>query len=212
MSKARVIIVDDHAIVRRGLAQILAEEPDIEVMGEAADASELFTLLKSQSCDVMVLDITMPGKSGLEILKDLRKSHPSLPVLILSIHPEDQYAVRALRAGAAGYITKESAPEELVQAIRRVLAGKKYLSPSTTDRMASLLAKDVENPLHAALSDREFEVMILIASGKTVSAIAGELCLSDKTVSTYRARVLGKLGLENNMEITRYAFKNRLID
>lgn len=209
---ARVLVVDDHAVVRRGLMQILAEEKDIEKLGEAASAHELLEMVKAQDWDIVVLDITMPGTNGIEVLKDIKRLRPRLPVLILSIHPEDRFAVRALRAGAAGYITKDSASEEIIRAIRTVLSGKKYLSPTATQNLASALGRDREEPLHAALSDREFQVLVMIASGKTVGEIARELCLSDKTVSTYRSRVLTKLNLKNNMELTRYAIGNHIID
>ncbi|MBN2027249.1 MAG: response regulator transcription factor [Actinobacteria bacterium] len=209
---ARVLVVDDHAVVRRGLIQILAEERDIEELGEAGSAHELLELIEAEDWDIVVLDITMPGKSGIDVLKDIRSLRPGLPVLVLSIHPEDRFAIRALRAGAAGYITKDSASDEIIRAIRTVLGGGKYLSPAATGKLASFLERDSEKPLHVTLSDREFQVMVMIASGKTVGDVAKELCLSDKTVSTYRARVLSKLDLKNNMELTRYAIRNRLID
>ena len=207
----RVLIADDHPVVRQGLRQILADEPDIVVAGEAANAREVLDMARRTTCDVVLLDVTMPGRSGLEALKDLRREHPKLPVLILSIHPEDQLGVRAIQGGAAGYVTKDSAPEELVTAIRKVCSGGKYVSPALAERLAAHIAADSPGSLHAALSDREFEVLRSISGGKTVTQIAKELSLSVKTISTYRARVLQKLQLKNNAQLTRYALDNRLV-
>ncbi len=203
-----VLIADDHAVVRRGLKQILAEDLSVGEVGEACDTHDLLRVVRQRPWDVVVLDITMPGRSGLDALKQLRQEWPRLPVLVLSMHPEDQYAVRALKAGASGYMTKESAPEELVGAIRRVLRGGRYISPSLAER----LAVGVEQEGKQALSDREYEVMLKIASGRTVGEIAAELGLSVKTVSTYRARVLEKMGMRTNAELTRYAIQKRLVD
>jgi len=206
-----VVIADDHAIVRRGLRQVLSEESDLKVAGEAEDGPALLKLLDKVQCDVLVLDINMPGRGGLDILKEIKQSHPRLPVLILSVHPEDQYAVRTLRAGAAGYMTKESAPEELVRAIRKLRRGGKYVSASLAERLVMQLDIDYDKPLHARLSDREFQILRLIASGRTLSEIADQLSLSPKTVSTYRARVLEKMGMENNAQLTHYVIEQGLV-
>jgi DNA-binding NarL/FixJ family response regulator len=207
----KILIADDHPIIRRGLRQILAEQPDVTALGEAQNVQEVLKLVRREDWDVVVLDISMPGGGGLEALKDLKMLCPAAAVLVLSIHPEDQYAVRALQAGAAGYLTKDSAPEELVKAIRKVLAGGKYVSPSFAETLALRLDAGLERPPHETLSDREHQVLCLIASGKTVSQIAAELALSVKTVSTYRGRVLEKLGLETTAELMRYAIQNGLI-
>jgi DNA-binding NarL/FixJ family response regulator len=206
----RVLIADDHPVVRKGLCLILAEADGIEVAGEASDAPETLGQLARTLVDVLVLDIGMPGRSGLELLQELRQSYPKLPVLILSQYPEEQIAVRAIRAGAAGYLNKESAPEQLVDAVRRVHQGRRFL----TDTLAELLAVSVEGGSaepHQTLSDREYQVFRMIASGKTVSDIAVELSLSVKTVSTYRTRILEKMNLKNNSELTRYAIQNKLV-
>lgn len=208
----KVIIADDHPVVRRGLKQILAEEPDIAVVGEANNSQELFKQIANQSCDVVVLDITMPGRDGLEALKELRRERPKLPVLILSIHPEDQFGLRVLKAGAAGYMTKETAPDELVKAVRKVFAGGKYLSPTLAEKIAFDLDRDILKPPHETLSDREYVVMCLLASGKTVSEVSRELSLSVKTVSTHRSHILEKMKMKTNAELTHYAIKNRLVD
>ncbi|MGD1074945.1 MAG: response regulator transcription factor [Thermodesulfovibrionales bacterium] len=208
----RILIADDHSIVREGLKQILAETPDMVVSGEAADAQEVLDKIARNHYDVVVLDIGMPGRSGLDALKELKGQHPKLPVLILSMYPEEQYAVRVLRAGASGYMTKESAPDELVGAIWKVAQGRKYISPSLADRLASSLVLDTEKPLHETLSDREYQVMCMIASGKTVSEIAASLSLSVKTISTYRTRILEKMGKKNNAELTHYAIENHLAE
>jgi len=208
----RILIADDHAVVRRGLRQTVSEEHDMTVVGEASNAQELLGLVRKQPCDVVVLDISMPGRSGLEALKELRQACPRLPVLVLSMHSEDQYAMRALRIGAAGYLTKETAPEELVKAIRKVVTGGKYITPSLAEKLALSLTRDGEQPLHETLSEREYEVMCLIASGKSVTEISTELSLSVKTISTYRARILEKMNLKNNAELMHYAIHNRLVD
>lgn len=207
----RILIADDHAIVRRGLKQILAEESGMTVAGEAQNAQEVMDLVRKQAWDVLVLDIAMPGRGGLDVLKEIKPEYPQLPVLILSMHPEDQYAVRALKAGAAGYLTKESAPEELVKAIRKVLAGGKYVSTSLAEKLALALDTDTKKTPHETLSDREYQVMCLIASGKTVGEIADELSLSVKTISTYRARILEKMNLKSNAALTHYAVQQRLV-
>ena len=207
----RILIADDHPIVRRGLKQILSDEPDMAVPGEAGDAREVLELVEGGDWDIVILDITMPGKNGLDILKDLKQKYPKLPVLVLSIHPEDQYAVRALKTGASGYLTKESAPEELVKAIRKILNRGKYVSASLAER----LAFDLETgggASHIRLSNREYQVMLMIAAGKRISDIAAEMSLSVKTISTYRTRILEKMNLKNNAEITHYAIKNFLVE
>jgi len=208
----KILIADDHAVVRRGLKQILAEEPNMAVFGEACNAQEVLKNVREQNWDIVILDITMPDRSGLEVLKELKNIRPKLPVLILSIHPEEQYAVRVLKAGAAGYMTKESAPEELVKAVRKVIRGSKYISPSLAEKLAFDLETDSEKPLHETLSDREYQVMCMIASGKTVKEIAKKLYLSVKTISTHRARILEKMKMKTNAELTHYAIKNRLVD
>jgi two-component system, NarL family, invasion response regulator UvrY len=207
-----VVVVDDHAVVREGLKRIIAESGGMAVSGEAADGYEAMQVLKKQPCDVVLLDITMPNKSGLDVLKELHAEAPRLPVLVLSMHPEDQYAVRVLRAGAAGYITKESAPAKLVQAIRKVVRGGKYVSSSLAEKLVYDLGTETDKAPHEVLSDREYQVLCMIASGKTVTNIAEELTLSVKTISTYRVRILEKLKMNNNAEITRYAIKEGLVD
>ncbi len=206
-----ILIADDHAIVRQGLRQIVAADRQMTVLGEARSGAELLSLIKDGEVDVVILDISMPGRNGLETLKDIKRQYPDLPVIILSMYPEDQYAVRVFRNGASGYMTKESAPEELVKAIRKAHLGGKYISP----RVAELLAEYVETKTleapHKSLSDREFEVFNLLASGKTVGQIAEDLSLSVKTVSTYRARILEKMAMTTNAEMTRYALDFKLL-
>jgi two-component system invasion response regulator UvrY len=207
----RIMVADDHAIVRKGLKEILAETSDMVVGGEAADGKEVLEQVRKDNWDVVLLDIAMPGRGGLDILKQLRGERPELPVLMLSMYPEEQYAVRALKAGACGYLTKASAPEELIAAIRKVSQGGKYVSASLAEKLAVYLETDTEKPVHELLSDREYQVMVMIASGKTVKQIADELSLSVKTISTHRARTLKKLGMKNNAEITYYAIKHALV-
>ncbi len=206
----RILITDDHAVVRQGLKQILAEEFKRAEFGEASNVQEAIDKVWKEHWDVVVLDITMPGRSGLEVLKEIKKSKPKLPVLMLSMHPEDQFAVRLLKIGASGYMTKESAPQELVGAVKKVVAGGRYVSPALAEKMASYLAIDVQTPPHERLSDREFLVLRLIASGKTPTVIAKELGLSVKTISTYRMRILEKMSMANNAELTHYAIQNQL--
>ena len=210
----RILIADDHAIVRQGLIQILAEESDMAVFGEAANASETIKNVHEQNWDIVILDITLPDRSGLDVLKELKNIRPGLPVLILSMHPEEQFAVRALKAGAAGYVTKESVPEELVKAIRKVLEGGKYVSPKLAEKLAvDLELKDEsKRSLHEILSPREYQVMCMITSGKRIKDIAEELYLSVKTISTHRTRILEKMKMKNNVELTRYVLKNRIMD
>src|SRR5215813_11205968 len=207
-----VVVVDDHAVVREGLKRIIAESGGMNVSGEAADGHEAMQVIRKQPCDVVLLDITMPNKSALDVLKELHAESPRLPVLVLSMHPEDQYAVRVLRAGAAGYVTKESAPAKLVQAIRKVVRGGKYVSPSLAERLVFDLGTNTDKPPHENLSDREYQVLCMIASGRTVTMIAVELGLSVKTISTYRVRILEKLNMKNSAELTRYAIKEGLVD
>lgn len=207
----RVLIVDDHAIVRRGLRELLSDAFHGASFEEASDARQALELLRKNAWDVALLDIALPGKSGLDLLKELKAEWPLLPVLVVSAHPEDQFAVRALKAGAGGYMTKESAPEELAKAIHKILAGGRYVSPALAEKLALGVTKDLTSTPHETLSDREYEVMSRIASGKTVTEIAEELSLSPKTISTYRARVLEKLGVKNSAEIVQYAIRNGLV-
>lgn len=208
----KVLIADDHPIVRQGLKQTIDHEPDMEVRGEAQTAQEVLSLVHQEPWDVVVLDISMPGRGGLEVIKELKRDNPSLPVLVLSMHPEDQYAVRVLKAGAAGYLTKETAPEALVHAIRKVVRGGKYVSPTLAEQLAMVVAEDPNRPLHETLSNREYQVLCLIASGKTVSEIAQELSLSVKTISTHRSRILEKMHMKNNAELTHYALRHGLVE
>lgn len=208
----KILIADDHAIVREGLKQILAETDDIVVAGEATNGREVLEQVRKDDWDLVLLDLAMPGKDGLETLKELRLEKPTLPVLVLSIYPEEQYAVRLLKAGAAGYLTKESAPEELIAAIRKVSQKGKYISSSLAEKLAFYLEADAEKPIHETLSDREYKVMLMIGSGKTVKEVADEMFLSVKTVSTYRVRALNKMGMKNNAEFTYYALKHGLVD
>jgi two-component system, NarL family, invasion response regulator UvrY len=207
----RILIVDDHAMVRRGLRALLSDEFRGAVFGEAADASQAVEQLRKQAWDVALLDITLPGKSGLDLLKELKAEFPTLPVLVLSGHKEDQFAVRVLKAGAGGYMTKESAPEELAKAVRRVLAGGRYVSPALAEKLALGVTGDLTRAPHETLSDREYDVMCRIASGRTVTEIAEELSLSAKTISTYRVRVLEKLAVKNSAQIVQYAIRNGLV-
>jgi DNA-binding NarL/FixJ family response regulator len=208
----KVFIADDHAIVREGLKQILAETGDIVVAGEAENGFDAIKLFRKSGCQVMLLDISLPDRSGIDVLKQIKKEKPELAVLMLSMHREDQYAIRSLKAGAAGYLTKQSAPRELVTAIRQVGAGLKYISPALAQELANHVGEDHEAAPHETLSDREYQTLTMIASGKTVSAIARELSLSVKTVSEYRARLLVKMNLKNSAELTHYAIKNQLIE
>jgi len=207
----RILITEDHAVVREGLKLILADHFKEAMFGEARNATEALALVWKEKWDVVVLDITMPGRSGLEVLKEIKRARPKLPVLILSMHPEDQFAVRLLKAGAAGYLTKESAGEELVGAIRKVVGGGRYISPSLAERMAAYLTIDVQKAPHERLSDREFLILCMFASGKPVSQIAKELSLSVSTISTYRARILEKMDMKNNAELTHYALQRQLV-
>ena len=207
----KVIIVDDHRIVREGLKQIISDTSDMSVVDEASNGQEAINKIRNNDCDVMLLDISMPGRSGLEILKEIKNELPKLSILILTMHPEEQYAVRVLRAGASGYLTKESAPDELIEAIRKVSDGGKYISSTLAEKLAFNLEIDTGKPFHQTLSDREFEVMCMISSGKTVTEIADEMSLSVKTISTYRTRILDKMRMKTNAELTYYSIKNDLV-
>ena len=208
----RILIADDHAIVRQGLKQIVTETRDMIVAGEASNGQELLSKIKEDDYDVVVLDITMPKRNGMDVLRQLRAERPRLPVLMLSMHPEEQYALRALKAGASGYLTKESAPDELVVAVRKVAGGGKYISSSLAEKLAFELEAGRGQALHETLSDREYQVLCLIATGKTVTEIGRQLALSEKTISTYRSRILEKMKMKNNAELTYYAIKNQLVD
>jgi two-component system, NarL family, invasion response regulator UvrY len=208
----KIIIADDHPIVRAGMKQIISEASDMSVGDEASDGRQLLHKVRTESFDVVILDITMPHIDGLDVLKQLKIEKPKLPIIILSIHPESQYALRVLKAGAAGYVTKTSAPEELINAIRKVHRGGKYISPSIAEKLAFQLEADFEVMPHEALSDREYQVLCMLASGKTVTEIADELALSVKTVSTYRSRILEKMNMKNNAELIHYAVQNKLVD
>ena len=207
----RILIVDDHEIVRDGVKKLFDEQPDTVTFGEASTASEALRLVRERNWDVAVLDISLGGRGGLEVLKEIKQMRPKLPVLILSMHSEEQYARRAFKAGAAGYVTKDSPRAELIRAIDKVSKGGRYISPALAEKLVIDLGKGNDHAPHEALSDREFEVMRLIASGNTVSEIADILSLSDKTISTYRARLLEKMGMKTNAELTRYAIQSKLV-
>jgi two-component system, NarL family, invasion response regulator UvrY len=208
----KVLIADDHAVFRRGLKETLAESFFKATFGEAKTAQETVELVRRHDWDVVILDISMPGKSGLDVLDELKRMRPRLPILLLSMHPEEQFARRALKAGAAGYLTKESVPEELKVAVTKVVAGGRYVSATLAEKLAVDLREGADTPLYELLSDREFQVLRMIASGKTVKDIAEELSLSVKTVSTYRARILEKSGMKTNAELIRYALQSQLVD
>ena len=207
----RVLIADDHAVFRRGLKETIGEAFPKVTFGEAKTAQETVECVRRQDWEIVILDISMPGKSGLDILDDVRRLRPKLPVLFLSMHPEEQYARRALKSGAAGYLTKESIPEELKEAVRRILTGGRYVSATLAERLAFDLRKGADTPLHELLSTREFQVLRMIASGKSVKEIANDICLSVKTVSTYRARILQKTGMKTTAELIRYALQTQLV-
>jgi len=207
-----VFIADDHAVVRQGLKQIISEVSDMQVLGESDNGFEVIDHVKANNYDMVILDITMPGPNILDLVKQIHQISPQMPILVLSIHPEEQYAVRVLRSGASGYLTKESAPEELVNAIRKVAKGGKYVSAALAEKLLFTLGTDQEKLPHDNLSDREYQSLCMIAAGKTVKAIAQDLNLSEKTISTYRSRVLQKMGMKNNAEITHYAFKYGLVN
>jgi len=208
----RVLLADDHAIVRAGLKGILADTGDIEVAGEAANGQEVLARVSAQDFDVAVLDLTMPGRNGIELIKLVKAEKPKLRILVLSMHSEEQYAVRALKAGASGYLSKDSAADQLVAAIRRIAGGGAYVTPETAERLALGAAPRAETAAHTLLSDREFQVFRMIARGATVSEIARELSLSVKTISTHKTRIMDKMGLANQAELIRYALEHRLLD
>ena len=208
----RILVADDHAVVREGVKQILADVGDMVVKDEAENGQVTLEKVAQNDYEVVLLDISMPGRSGLEILEDIKSEQPKLPVLILSMHPEEQYAVRALRAGASGYLTKASAPQELIGAIRKASRGGKYVTVSLAEKLALELDVDTERLPHERLSNREYQVMLMLASGKSVSEIADELYLSVKTISTYRTRIMDKMAMKKNAELTLYAVQNSLID
>jgi DNA-binding NarL/FixJ family response regulator len=208
----RILVADDHEVVRKGLMKVLAETLKPIKVDEARNGQEAVSKAWKNEYDLVLLDLKMPGKGGLDALKEIKQHRPKLPVLILSMHPEEQFAIRAMRAGAAGYLTKECAGDELVLAIRKALKGERYISDSLAQILASELDSDPEKPLHEILSDREYQVMLMIASGKPVGTIAKELCLSVKTISSYRTNILLKTRMKNNSEITHYAIQNKLVD
>lgn len=208
----RILIADDHPILRRGLKEILVRELEGAICGEAGNAQEVLCEVQSRDWDLAIIDVTMPGRSGLDVLKDLKGLRPKLPVLVLSMHPEDQLGKRALKAGASGYMNKESAPEELIKAVRKVLEGGVYVSPALAEQLALDLHENAGRPLHETLSHREFEVLRMLASGKTVTQIAEELHLSVPTVSTHRGHILAKMNMTTTAELISYAVRNRLVD
>ena len=207
----RILLVDDHAMVRKGLKETLEEELGPMTFGEADNSQKVIEHIWKSEWDLAILDINKDGRSGLDLLDDIQKARPKLPVLILSMYPVAEFAVRALKQGAAGYLNKQSAPDELVNAVQTILAGRRYISAELADRLAEDLMRDATKPLHEQLSTREYQVMLMIASGKIQKEIAGELSLSAKTVSTYHTRVLKKLGLKNDIEVSRYAIQNKLV-
>lgn len=210
--QASILLVDDHYVVRQGLKTILMEQYPKGNFGEAADAQEALQMVWDSTWDVVLLDISIPGRGGLELLKDIKKSCPKLPVIVVSMHPEEQFAIRVLKLGASSYVRKDSAGQELVKAVGAALKGGKYITASVAERLASNLEQDQEGPKHETLSDREYQVMCLLASGRTVKEVGIELSLSIKTVSTYRSRILEKLGLRNNSQLMRYAVRHALVD
>jgi two-component system invasion response regulator UvrY len=210
-SKIRVLLADDHTMFREGVKHVLSGTPDVVVVGEAGDAGEVLEKAREVQCDVVILDISMPGRDGMEVLKQLRQLDPHRHVLILSMYPEDQYAFRAIKAGASGYLTKNRASSELIAAIRKVASGRKYISAEVAEQLAIDLGRDTDKPLHQKLSDREYQIMCMIASGKSVKDIATELALSVSSVSTMRTRILKKFRMKTNAEITRYALKQDLV-
>ena len=212
MAAFRIFIADDHEVVRKGLCALLQAQPDWEVCGEAADGREAVEKAQQMKPDVVILDISMPGRTGLDILDEVKRLRPRTPVLLLTMHPEQQYARRALKAGAAGYLTKDSVPDELKSAIKKIVAGGRYVSATLAEKLAVDLRQGADLPLHELLSDREFQILRMLASGKTVKEMAEELRLSVKTVSTYRARILEKSGMKTNAELIRYALEAQLVD
>ena len=208
----KILIVDDHELIREGLKKVLAKHQEMHVVGEACDSVELYDQLKRMEVDIVVLDISLPGRSGLDIINDLKKSYPEIKVLILSMHPEDRFAVRSLKAGAAGYLTKQSVAQELVKAIRKIMDGGKYISPALAEQLALEIETPSDKPAHESLSNREFEIMRMIGFGKSVSEIGEELSLSVNTVTSYRARIMEKMKMKTNAELIRYAIQNQLVE
>ena len=208
----RILIADDHPVVRHGLKQILASDSQLSVIGEAKNGAEFLEMARKLEWDVAIMDFSMPGKSGLDLLKEIKREHPQRPVLVLSMYPEDVHATRVLKAGGAGYLNKASASEELTVALRKVVSGGKYVSPSLAERIALDMSPDGQKPLHEELSDREYRVMWLLASGKQIKQVAREMFLSASTVSTYRSRILKKLKLSSNADLVRYAIKHQLVE
>jgi DNA-binding NarL/FixJ family response regulator len=207
----KIVIADDHPVVRTGLKKFISDESDLDVTGEAENYQELISILNSEKCDILLLDISMPGMSGLDILRQVKQSNPDIKALILSVHPEEQYAIRAFKEGAWGYLTKESAPDELIKAIRKIIAGNKYISPNFAEMLAESVSTEETGPVHNSLSNREFEVMVKLAQGRSLTEISEDLFISVKTVSVYRSRILIKLKLSNNAEIVQYCLKEHLI-
>ncbi|MGC8991086.1 MAG: response regulator [Verrucomicrobiia bacterium] len=207
----RVLVVDDHALIRRGLRQVISEGWKDAVVGEARNASEALEQIYAKNWDIVVADITMPGRSGLDLLREIKAANPKLPVVILSVHAEEELGVRAIKAGAAGYVSKESAPDQLVEAMRKVLAGGRYIGPKLAEKIAQYIGFDIEKPLHETLSDREYEVLSMIGEGKTPTEIAKALSLSIKTVSTYRSRIMAKMKLKTTPELIRYAIQHGIV-
>jgi len=208
----RLLIADDHAIVRQGLKQIVSESSEMVVVGEAGNAEEALALARTINYDVAIIDVSMPGRGGLDILKDLKTARPTAKIVILSMHPEEQYAIRCLRDGASAYITKTNATEELVQAINAVASGRRYITPAVAEKLASYIEQDTGQLPHESLSDRELQVFLLLGSGKTVTDVARELSLSVKTVSTYRTRIMGKMHMSSNSLLMRYAIQHKLVE
>ena len=208
----RILIADDHGLIREGIRKVLKNHPDMTVMGEAGNCQEIFAQLERETPDVLILDISLPGRSGLDALGELRERYPRVQVLVLSMYPEERYAVRAIKAGAAGYVTKQSAAKELVNAIRKVQGGGRYISPTLAEQLANEIAAQTDRPLHEALSDRELEIARWLALGKTGTEIAAELSLSVNTVANHRARILKKMQMKNNAELIRYAIEHGLVN
>ena len=208
----RIIVVDDHPIIREGVRRIISENKELSVVAEVGDGDEVLRTIRNLPCDMVLLDIGLPRKNGLDVLTQIRSEKPNLPVLVFSMHSEEQYALRVLRAGASGYLTKDSAAVSLMEAIRKVVRGGRYVSPDVAERLAFRLRMETGKPPHESLSDREYQFLCLLSKGKTVSQIAKELSLSVKTISTYRTRVLEKMGYKNNAELIHYALRNGLVD
>jgi two-component system, NarL family, invasion response regulator UvrY len=212
MSSVRLLIADDHAVVRQGIRQILTDAPEVQVVAEAATGMEALELMRDADIDLVILDLSMPGLSGLDIVRQMKQDRPLVRILVLSVHPEEQYAVRVMKAGASGYLTKDSAPEELISAVRHIAAGHKYVTATLAERLALELDNASDKLPHQSLSDREYEVMLLVAEGLKVQEIADRLSLSVKTVSTYRTRLLQKMRMRNNADVVRYAVREGLVE